>query len=105
MEVYLTKNKRFRLKSDQLCAWVEELTKTDPKNKSTKNKERWVNRTGYYGQLDQLLKNVIEAGLLGSDAKTVKELLNEIKEMHKLIDEAIPALQKEFVAKRRKEVK
>ena len=102
MEIYLDGEKEYRLVSDMHNAWVEKKIKSKrpPKGTPPKNAFKWERKTGYYGQLDQLLKKVIDAKLLGSDADTVEKLLAEIKKIHAVIDEAIPQLQKAFTERR-----
>ena len=100
MELYLNKEKTTRLKTDNLCAWIEEYVPTNKKNTHATNDFIWKNVTGYYGRLDQCLSNLVNVNALTADVKTLEELREAIARIEEKIDEAIPILQKNFTDKR-----
>ena len=102
MELFLDKRKKYKLKNDAYCWWIDELVAANQNNRQAKKSERWVNCTGYHGRLDQLLEVFLEKRQLGAnEIKDIKELIIETKTIREEIREFAMPLQKTFTEKRK----
>lgn len=72
MKIYLSKNKV--LNSDGYSFWISEEKDTA---KGTTSKRL----SGYHGTLKEVFESYIERNIIGSDAKTIKELVEEIENL------------------------
>lgn len=72
MKIYLSKNKV--LNSDGYSFWISEEKDT---NKGITSKRI----SGYHGTLKEVFESYVESNIIGSDAKTIKELVEEIENL------------------------
>jgi hypothetical protein len=94
MEIKL--NKKHFLKSDNYCWWIEE--EINPKEK---DKDSYRSRvTGFYGQIEHLIENLIDVSLRKADVETLEDIKKEVTSLKDEIHQILPELQSKFTEKR-----
>lgn len=69
--------------------------KSDPRNvilvenKISENKKEYESTIGYYGNIEGALKGYLKYKINTSEATTLNEILDEIKEIHNTIDKLL----------------
>jgi len=76
------KRGKYILRSEPMCCWIEEEYEAKDR-KTGKTKKAWKNISGYYPDFKMLCEEGLPKHLLvASDAKSMKKLVEEVRDIH-----------------------
>lgn len=84
-------NERIKITSDEI-SWIISYPSNPKKSKKEKIEVKWKQKY-FYSSLDNLIDDLVESELRRSDAKSLKELSDDLKDLKRLCSERLGTLK------------